>query len=121
MMNDVFFGLMMLGGFFVLGIGMWALGQWLRRKGFGPQLDALDKQYTALQHRVNRLALPAAAHFYGGMGMLNRMPLFGSKNQVVIARACENGHPSDGRGRTAATQGHQSLTRTASSITHNPA
>ena len=36
MMNDVFFGLMMLGGFFVLGIGMWALGQWLRRKGFGP-------------------------------------------------------------------------------------
>ncbi len=51
MMNDVFFGLMMLGGFFVLGIGMWALGQWLRRKGFGPQLDALDKQYTALQHR----------------------------------------------------------------------
>ena len=76
MMNDVFFGLMMLGGFFVLGIGMWALGQWLRRKGFGPQLDALDKQY--------RLALPAAAHFYGGMGMLNRMPLFGSKNQVVL-------------------------------------
>lgn len=48
---------------FVLGIGMWALGQWLRRKGFGPQLDALDKQYTALQQRVNRLALPAAAHF----------------------------------------------------------
>lgn len=84
MMNDVFFGLMMLGGFFVLGIGMWALGQWLRRKGFGPQLDALDKQYTALQHRVNRLALPAAAHFYGGMGMLNRMPLFGSMNQVVL-------------------------------------
>ena len=80
MMNDVFFDLMMLGGFFVLGIGMWAL----RRKGFGPQLDALDKQYTALQHRVNRLALPAAAHFYGGMGMLNRMPLFGSKNQVVL-------------------------------------
>lgn len=84
MMNDVFFGLMMLGGFFVLGIGMWALGQWLRRKGFGPQLDALDKQYTALQHQVNRLALPAAAQFYGGMGMLNRMPLFGSKNQVVL-------------------------------------
>jgi hypothetical protein len=37
---------MMLAFFF--GIGMWALGQWLRRKGFGPQLDALD-QYTALQ------------------------------------------------------------------------
>ncbi|HGS7173717.1 TPA: hypothetical protein ACMEXL_004276 [Klebsiella variicola subsp. variicola] len=84
MMNDLFFGLMMLGGFFVLGIGMWALGQWLRRKGFGPQLDALDKQYTALQHRVNRLVLPAAAQFYGGIGMLNRMPLFGSKNQVVL-------------------------------------
>ncbi len=84
MMNDIFFGLMMLGGFFGLGIGMWALGQWLRRKGFGPQLDALDKQYTALQHRVNRLSLPAAAHFYGGMGMLNRMPLFGSENQVVL-------------------------------------
>ncbi|MZH99460.1 hypothetical protein [Dickeya dianthicola] len=84
MMNDVFLGLMMLGGFFVLGIGLWALGQWLRRKGYGPQLDALDKHCMALQHRVNRVALPAAAHFYGGMGVLNRMPLFGSKNQVVL-------------------------------------
>jgi hypothetical protein len=61
---------------------MWVLGQWLRRKGFGPQLDALDKQYSTTAS-VGRLALPAAAHF-GGMGMLNRMPLFRQKNQVVL-------------------------------------
>ena len=30
-------------------IGMWALGRWLRSKGYGPQLDRLDRQYTALQ------------------------------------------------------------------------
>lgn len=84
MMYDALFGLMMLGGFFALGIGMWALGQWLRSKGYGPQLDVLDKQYTALQYRVNRLALPAAAQFYGGMGTYNRLPLFGSKNQLVL-------------------------------------
>jgi len=84
MMYDALFGLMMLGGFFALGIGMWALGQWLRRKGFGPQLDVLDQQYTALQYQMNRLALPAAARFYGGMSTYNRLPLFGSKHQLVL-------------------------------------
>lgn len=84
MMYDALFGLMMLGGFFALGISMWALGQWLRRKGFGPQLDVLDQQYTALQYRVNRLTLPAAARFYRGLNTYNRLPLFGSKHQLVL-------------------------------------
>lgn len=84
MTYDALFGLMMLGGFFALGISLWALGQWLRRKGFGPQLDVLDRQYTALQYQVNRLALPAAARFYGGMSTYNRLPLFGNKHQLVL-------------------------------------
>jgi hypothetical protein len=53
------FCLMMLASTF--GIGMWALGQWLRRKGFGPQLDALD--HTRHYSSGEPIALPAAAHF----------------------------------------------------------
>ncbi|WP_220388678.1 hypothetical protein, partial [Klebsiella variicola] len=63
-----------------------------------------------------------------GYSAIDQIAQFGLSSLKVIyyseqlfSRACENGHPSDGRGRTAARQGHQSLTSTASSIAHNPA
>lgn len=84
MIHEIFFALLMLGVFFVFGIALWALGQWLRRKGYGPQLDVLDREYTALQHRVNRLMLPAASRFYSGMSTYNRLPIIGSKSQIVL-------------------------------------
>lgn len=85
MTDELFFAPLMFGGFFVFGVALWALGQWLRRKGYGPQLDVLDREYTALQHRVNRLMLPAASHFYSGMSTYNRLPFIGSKNQRLMA------------------------------------
>lgn len=84
MNNELYFAPLMLGGFFVFGVALWALGQWLRRKGYGPQLDLLDREYTALQQRVNRLMLPAASHFYSRMSTYNRLPVIGSKSQLVL-------------------------------------
>lgn len=87
-------GFLMFAGFvvfaFTFAIGMWALGRWLRSKGYGPQLDKLDRQYTALQLRVSPLALSASYRMFAGAHTLNLLPLLGSKsgaylNQQVLA------------------------------------
>ncbi|MDF5832275.1 hypothetical protein [Pseudomonas syringae] len=67
-------------------IGMWALGRWLRSKGYGPQLDRLDRQYTALQLRVSPLALSASYRMFAGVQTMNSLPLLGSKSSVVLNR-----------------------------------
>ncbi|HCQ9068311.1 TPA: hypothetical protein OMI80_003063 [Klebsiella pneumoniae] len=80
--------ILMFAGFVVLAstfaIGMWALGRWLRSKGYGPQLDRLDRQYTALQLRVSPLALSASYRMFSGAQALNRLPLLGSKNNATL-------------------------------------
>jgi len=79
---------LMFAGFVVFAstfsIGMWALGRWLRSKGYGPKLDWLDRHYTALQLRVSPLALSASYHMFSGAQALNRLPLLGSKNNAVL-------------------------------------
>ena len=81
-------GFLMFAGFvvfaFTFAIGMWALGRWLRIKGYGPQLDKLDRQYTALQLRVSPLALSASYRMFVGAEALNRLPLLGNKNNAIL-------------------------------------
>lgn len=86
--------ILMFAGFVVLAstlaIGMWALGLWLRSKGYGPQLDKLERQYAALQLRINPLALSASYRMFAGAQIINRFPLLGSNssaclNQQVLA------------------------------------
>ncbi|MCF3950330.1 hypothetical protein L2D71_06755 [Pseudomonas aeruginosa] len=83
-MNDI----LMLAGFVVLAstlaIGMWALGRWLRSKGYGAQLDDLNRQFTALQLRVRPLALSASYGMFAGTQTLNRLPLLGSKSSAAM-------------------------------------
>ncbi|MBC3235635.1 hypothetical protein [Pseudomonas lurida] len=69
---------------FTFAIGMWTLGRWLRSKGYGPQLDKLDRQYTALQLRVSPLALSASYRMFVGADALNRLPLLGSRNNATL-------------------------------------
>lgn len=80
--------ILMFAGFVVFAstfaIGMWALGRWLRSKGYGPQLDRLDRQYTALQLRVSPLALSASYRMFAGARAMNRLPLLGSKNNAAL-------------------------------------
>lgn len=71
---------------FTLGIGLWALGRWLRSKGYGPQLDKLDRHYTAFQLRVNPLALSASYHMVAGAHGINRLPLLGSKSNAALTQ-----------------------------------
>ncbi|WP_242171010.1 MULTISPECIES: hypothetical protein [unclassified Pseudomonas] len=83
-------GFLMLAGFvvfaFTFAVGMWALGRWLRSKGYGPQLDKLDRQYTALQLRVSPLALSASYRMFVGAEAVNRLPLLGSKTNANLNR-----------------------------------
>ncbi|CAE6695491.1 hypothetical protein R75465_00216 [Paraburkholderia aspalathi] len=83
-------GFLMFAGFvvfaFTFAIGMWVLGRWLRSKGYGPQLDKLDRQYTALQLRVSPLAMSASYRMFVGAQALNRLPLLGSKNNAGLNR-----------------------------------
>ncbi|HIE1918193.1 TPA: hypothetical protein ACXJ9O_001802 [Pseudomonas aeruginosa] len=80
--------ILMFAGFVVIAstfaIGMWALGRWLRSKGYGPQLDKLDRQFTALQLRVSPLALSASYRMFSGAQALYRLPLLGSKNNAAL-------------------------------------
>jgi len=71
---------------FTLGIGLWALGRWLRSKGYGPQLDKLDRHYTAFQLRVNPLALSASYHMVAGAHGMSRLPLLGSKSNAALTQ-----------------------------------
>ncbi|CAI2145185.1 MULTISPECIES: hypothetical protein [Gammaproteobacteria] len=102
-------GFLMFAGFVVLAstsaIGMWALGRWLRSKGYGPQLDRLDRQFTALQLRVSPLALSASYRMFAGAQTMNRLPLLGSKSgatlnqQVLMAvQAAQEAQKQDKRG-----------------------
>lgn len=80
--------ILMFAGFAVFAstfsIGMWALGRWLRSKGYGPKLDWLDRHYTAFQLRVSPLALSASYHMFSGAQALNRLPLLGSENNAAL-------------------------------------
>ncbi|MFG0408084.1 hypothetical protein [Pseudomonas sp. FYR_11] len=84
-MNDI----LMFAGFVVLAstlaIGMWALGRWLRSKGYGAQLDNLNRLFTALQLRVRPLALSASYRMFAGTRTLSRLPLLGSKNSAALS------------------------------------
>ena len=81
-------GFLMFAGFavfaFTFAVGMWSLGRWLRREGYGPQLDKLDRQYTALQLRVSPLAMSASYRMFVGAKALNRLPLLGSKTNANL-------------------------------------
>lgn len=69
----------------VFAFGCHFLGRFLRTRGYSQQLDAMDRQFTAFQHRVNRTMLPAANHFYSGFAAYKKnVPLFGSKADVVM-------------------------------------
>ncbi|MFS7159412.1 hypothetical protein AB6825_09940 [Serratia proteamaculans] len=81
MIADILFGFLMLGSFFVLGVGFWALGQFLRAKGHGPVLDALDGRYKRLHGEVQRAMVPVGIKTFSNLWGLHRLPLFGSKYQ----------------------------------------
>lgn len=57
MILEFLFGVLALFAFFLLGLGLWAVGQWLRKKGHGDQLDRIDVRITKSQNVINRFLI----------------------------------------------------------------
>ena len=73
------FALAMFVGMFLAGIGFWALGQWLRRRGYGDRLDKIDAKVSKGQRMTVRFLGPLSGGFVGMARSLSRVPLLGSK------------------------------------------
>lgn len=71
-------------GLFVLGIGLWAIGQLLRRKGYGDQLDKIDGHVTAAKRVTGRVASPLGGAIIGAARGMSRIPLLGSKRSRAM-------------------------------------
>ncbi|CVG43276.1 hypothetical protein [Serratia marcescens] len=69
---------------FAVAFGMYFLREYLRSRGYGPQLDTFARWLATKEQRVNRYRLGAANGFLGAAQSINRLPLFGNKNNVVM-------------------------------------
>lgn len=66
-------------GLFIAGIGLWALGQWLRGRGHGDRLDQIDKIVTTVQGKTGRALKPLGGAFVGIASAMSRIPFLGNK------------------------------------------
>ncbi|WP_082066501.1 hypothetical protein [Pseudomonas oryzihabitans] len=66
-------------GFFVVGIGLWALGQWLRRRGHGDRLDQIGEKVSKGQRMTGRALAPVSGSFVSLARSMSRIPLLGNK------------------------------------------
>lgn len=73
-----------LGFLFVLGIGLWALGQWLRSKGYGERLDKIAAGATRAQQVAGRAFGPLSGMLIGVGHGLSRIPLLGNKHSRTM-------------------------------------
>lgn len=73
-----------LAGLFVLGVGFWAVGQLLRRKGYGDQLDRIDVRVSNVKRRTGWMASPLSGAVVGVLRGINRVPLLGSKRNRAM-------------------------------------
>ncbi|HBT2921246.1 TPA: hypothetical protein MBE86_001799 [Klebsiella pneumoniae] len=69
---------------FVVTFGMYFLREYLRSRGYGPQLDAVARWLEPRERRMNRYRLKAANGLLGAAQSMNRLPLYGSKHHVVM-------------------------------------
>ncbi|EFH6694700.1 hypothetical protein GNY16_20120 [Escherichia coli] len=76
---NTLFAVAMFVGMFLAGIGFWALGQWLRRRGHGDRLDKIDAKVSKGQRMTARVLGPLSGGFVGVARSLSRVPLLGSK------------------------------------------
>ena len=86
-MSNTLLAVVMLGGMFLVGIGFWALGQWLRSRGYGDRLDQIDAKVSKGQQYTGRLLGPLGGGFVGIARSLSRVPLFGNRqSRDLLAR-----------------------------------
>jgi hypothetical protein len=66
---------------FCLGLALWGLGQWLRRRGHGATLDKIDARMTEAQRVTVKVLGPFGRLLTGFGRAMSRAPLFGSRRQ----------------------------------------
>ncbi|MCC8943103.1 hypothetical protein H8A99_43520 [Bradyrhizobium sp. Arg68] len=66
---------------FCLGLALWGLGQWLRRRGHGAALDKIDVRVTKAQRAAVKVLGPLGRLLTGFGRAMSRAPLFGSRRQ----------------------------------------
>jgi len=68
-------------GLFFLGLALWGVGQWLRRRGHSDTLDKIDVHVTKVQRGAIRV-LGLFGGLLTGLGRaISRTPLLGSRRQ----------------------------------------
>ncbi|WP_443694978.1 hypothetical protein [Pseudomonas sp.] len=73
-----------LAGMFIVGIGFWALGQWLRRKGYGNLLDRISVGFGKVQRMTGPVVNPLCDSLIGLGRGLSRIPMLGSKRNRAM-------------------------------------
>lgn len=73
-----------LATFLVLGLGLWGLGQWLRRRGHGATLDRIDARVTKAQRGTVSALGPLGGLFTGFGRAMSGLRLFGSRRQRAM-------------------------------------
>lgn len=79
MITEVFKFFLPFLAIFLIVIGLWAIGQWLRRKGYGEQLDKIDARMSAVQDKIRWFLRPLGGGMISVGRGLSRVPLLGSR------------------------------------------
>ncbi|KGK65908.1 hypothetical protein NY96_20520 [Xanthomonas citri pv. fuscans] len=81
---NTLFAVAMMVGMFAVGIGFWALGQWLRGRGHGDRLDKIDATVSKSQRSIGRFIGPLSGGFVGIARSISRVPLLGNRRSRDI-------------------------------------
>jgi len=65
----------------VVALGFYALGKWLRDRGYGERLDAINAIINSIQKKSGGIMKPLAVRTTRMGRLFNRLPLFGSRRQ----------------------------------------
>ncbi|MCD2514660.1 hypothetical protein [Comamonas endophytica] len=68
----------------IFGIALWALGQFLRRRGWGERLDFIDTRLRKAQAIIGRFSAILGLAWLGAGSALSHTPLLGSKSSRKI-------------------------------------
>ncbi|MCW5320681.1 hypothetical protein D8B23_18215 [Verminephrobacter aporrectodeae subsp. tuberculatae] len=67
-----------------VGIAWWAIGQWLRRRGYGERLDQLGERTDCVRRSMIRIIGPLGSLLVGAGVAISRAHPFGSKRQREV-------------------------------------
>ena len=67
-----------------LGVAFWALGQFLRRRGWSDRLDWIDEKIRKAQVNIGHVTGPIGSAFIGAGSALSHIPLLGSKRSKAM-------------------------------------